>query len=221
MANMKRRMPELAAGAPEIRHAPGMANEVLQELVPLLAEEGIDINNVDVPDMATLQAALNRATERSNMQRFVPVGEARDDAAVALRRSAEAIIEGDTALAATILDSLTPERPADRAGPTIAGCIGTGLGLLDSWLARGNQHTPPTLAEQVRLPQGHWTGEHAATDILTVARKHRAFRWTTLIARQGGERVLYGTALALAATIQTWSQLTDTSTPDLSRTHIR
>jgi hypothetical protein len=28
---------------------PGMASELLRELAPLLAEEGIDVDNIDVP----------------------------------------------------------------------------------------------------------------------------------------------------------------------------
>jgi hypothetical protein len=41
-----------------------MANELLHELAPLLAEEGIDVDNIDVPDLDTLQAAMERAVER-------------------------------------------------------------------------------------------------------------------------------------------------------------
>ena len=58
-----------------------------------------------------------------------------------------------------------------------------------------------------RLPAGHWTGERAATDILTLARKGRAFAsLDSLIARQGGQHVLYGSALALAAALQAWAR---------------
>jgi hypothetical protein len=45
------------------------ANETLRELAPLLAEEGIDVDNIDVPDLDTRQQALNRAVERHNMTR--------------------------------------------------------------------------------------------------------------------------------------------------------
>jgi hypothetical protein len=69
----------------------GMAKELLHELAPLLAEEGIDVDNIDVPDMQTLQRALNRAMERHNMSLFTPVGQARELAAVTLRLAAEAI----------------------------------------------------------------------------------------------------------------------------------
>ena len=42
---------------------------------------------------------------------------------------------------------------------------------------------------------------------MTLARKGRAFTsLDALIARQGGQHVLYGSALALAAALQAWSQ---------------
>ncbi len=85
MADMRRPSPEPPAGAPLIQHKPGLANEMLQELAPLLAEEGIDVNDIDVPDLATLQAAMNRAVERGNMTRFTPVGPAREQAVTTLR----------------------------------------------------------------------------------------------------------------------------------------
>jgi hypothetical protein len=53
---------------------PGMASELLRELAPLLAEEGIDADNIDVSDSDTLQQAMNRAVERQKMVRFTPVG---------------------------------------------------------------------------------------------------------------------------------------------------
>jgi len=50
--DMRRRAPEPPAGPPDIQVKPGMADELLRELAPLLAEEGIDVDNIDV---ATLQ----------------------------------------------------------------------------------------------------------------------------------------------------------------------
>ena len=87
--------------------------------------------------------------------------------------------------------------------------------------ARSRQ-APPGLGQHVRLPAGHWTGERAATDILVLARKGRAFAsLDTLIARQGGKHVLYGSALTLAAAIQAWAAQTDTPVSDLARAAVR
>src|SRR5947208_15016046 len=106
---MRRREPEPPPGPPRIELKPGMANERLRELAPLLAEEGIDVANIDVADIETLQRAMNRAVERHNMALFTPVGETRDLAAAALRLTVEALAEDDTTLASTILEQVQPE----------------------------------------------------------------------------------------------------------------
>jgi hypothetical protein len=199
-----------------------MASELLRELAPLLAEEGIDVDNIDVPDLDTLQQAMNRAIERQNMVRFTPVGQARELAAAILRVAAEAIADGDTRLAAAILDQAQPESADGSAAATVAGCIGVALGLLDQWLPGHDRSAPAELGKLTRLPAGHWTGERAAADIVTLARKGRAFAsLDALIARQGGQHVLYGSALALAAALQAWSQYVGTPLSDLARMTIR
>jgi hypothetical protein len=221
MADLRRRSPEPPAGPPQIQFTPGLANQTLRELAPLLAEEGIDVDNIDVPDLDTLQAALNRAVERHNMTRFTPIGQARELVITVLRRVIQAIAEGNTTLAAAILDQVQPESP-DNTAATVAGCIGTALGLLDDWLTGSDPRAPKDLAQRVQLPAGHWLGERAATDILVLARKGRAFHsLDTLITRQGGQHVLYGSALTLATTIQTWSADTGTPVTDLTPNAVR
>jgi hypothetical protein len=97
---------------------------------------------------------------------------------------------------------VAPESP-DNTAATVAGCIGTALGLLDDWLTGSDPRAPKGLGQRVQLPAGHWLGERAATDILVLARKGRAFRsLDTLITRQGGKNILHGSALTLATTIQ-------------------
>ncbi len=218
---MRRRSPEPPPGPPRIQLKPGLAQETLRELAPLLAEEGIDVDNIDVPDLETLQAAMTRAVERHNMTRFTPVGHARDLAVTMLRLVIEALADGDTALAAALLEQVQPES-ADNTTATVAGCIGVALGLLDDWLSGGDPHAPSGLGQRVRLPTGHWLGERAATDILVLARKGRAFgSLDTLIAKQGGKHVLYGSALTLAATIKTWAADSDTPADELARAAVR
>jgi hypothetical protein len=215
VAQMRRRDPEPPPGPPRIEFKPGMANETLRELAPLLAEEGIDVDNIDVPDIETLQRAMNRAVERHNMALFTPVGETRELAAATLRLVVEALAEDDSILASTILDQVQPESP-DNSAPTVSACIGIALGLLDDWLG-GHEPTTPRLADRVRLPKGHWQGERAARDILALASKGKAFRSLgSLITRQGGPQVLYGSALALVATVRTWASDTATPVPDLA-----
>lgn len=218
MSNMRRPLPEPPAGMPSVEHRPGMADEMLRELAPLLAEEGINLDDpdgIDAPDMETLQAALNRAVERQNLARFTPLGVARDLAATTLRRAVAAITDGDTTEAAAVLDTAQPDSP-DNSVATVAGCIGLTLGLLDDWLGGQDATAPAGLARHARLPAGHWDGERAAADILRLAGKHRAFRsLDSLIVRQGSIRVLYGCALALTAALTTWSEQTGTPLPEL------
>src|SRR6516164_995524 len=130
MPDMRRRTPEPPAGPPQIQFKPGTANELLHQLAPLLAEEGIDVNNIGASDPGTMQLA------------------------------AEAIADGDTTLAAGILDQAQPESPDDSAA-TVAACTGLALGLLDQWLSGHDTSAPDGLARLTRLPAGHWTGERA------------------------------------------------------------
>lgn len=218
---MRRRSPEPPPGPPEIELTPGLTAETLAELAPLLAEEGIDLDTLDAADPDTVQRALNRAVERHNLARFTPVGRAREQAVGTLRRVVEAIAAGDTAAAAAILDAVPPESP-DASAPTVAGCIGLSLGLLDDWLCGQAPPAPPDLGAHVRLPAGHWVGGRAATDIVVLARKGRAFRSLgMLIVRQGGKDVLYGGALALTAALQVWSDQTGAGVPGLARAAVR
>jgi hypothetical protein len=213
MADMRRRGPEPAAGLPRIEHKPGMADEMMRELAPLLAEEGIDLSGDDVPDMETLQAALNRAVERRNLELFTPVGATRQIAVETLRRVVAAVLVGDTRTAGKLLDSVQPESP-DNTVATVSSCIGIALGLLDETLTQAD-------AAIIALPAGHWNGERAATDILALARKGKAFRsLDKLLVRQGGPQVLNGSALALAATVAAIARTDKTPPSDTVRTLI-
>ena len=154
------------------------------------------------------------------MELFSPVGETRDIALVTLRLIVEAILDGDTTLAGALLDQVQPESP-DNTVATVASCIGIALGLLDDWLS-GQAGRARRLGQHTTLPAGHWTGERAATDILALAGKGRAFRsLDKLLIRQGGPQVLAGSALALAAATDAWAEHTDTPRAQLIRTVIR
>jgi hypothetical protein len=215
--DMRRSIQEPPAGPPEIQFKPGMAKELLRELAPVLAEDGIDVDNIDVPDMETLQRALNRAVERQNLALFTPVGPARDLAVDALRSAVNAIAGGDSVRAAKVLGLVKPESP-DGSSATVSACIGVAVGLLDDWLSGQHGQAPADLGRQTRLPIGHWFGERAATDLLVLAGRGKAFRsLDRVIARQGGEHVLFGSALALAAATRAWADHTNVPVPDLSK----
>ena len=136
MAELRRSDPEPPPGPPEIQFTPGMADDLMQELAPFLAEDGIDVDNLEVDDLDTFQRALDRAVERRNMALFTPVGAAREIAVVTLHLVVEAILDNETALAGAILDQVepesrtTPSRPSpavrvSRWACSTAGCLGT------------------------------------------------------------------------------------------------
>ena len=217
MADLKRSQPEPLPGPPRIQWKSGLADELLTELEPLLAEDGIDIHDLEASDLDTLQAAMNRAVERRNMALFTPVGDARDIAATTLGLTVEAILDDNTTLAGAILDQVQPDSP-DNSVATVAGCIGISLGLLDNWMTGQTPGAPPALSTRTRLPAGHWTGERAATDVLVLAGKGRAFRsLQTLITRRGSHQLLPGSVLALAAATQAWADITGTPRDKLIR----
>jgi hypothetical protein len=221
MADRRRRRPQPPPGPPQVQWKPGLADDLLRELAPLLAEEGIDVDHIDVPDLQTLQAAMNRAVERLNMTRFTPVGRARELAVAAVRQAVEALIEDDTNVATAVLEQVQPESPGERVA-TVSGCIGVALGLLDDWLAGNEPSAPAGIGRRVALPAGRWRGERAATDILALARKRRAFRsLDSLIVTHGGENVLYGSVLTLAAAVRNWAADTDTSLAEILLNHVR
>lgn len=214
MADMRRRGPEPVPGLPRVEHRPGMAEEMLRELAPLLADEGIDLSSDDVPDMETLQGAINRAVERRNLELFSPVGATRQIAVDTLRRVVDSILAGDSATAGELLEQVQPESP-DNTTATVSSCIGIALGLLDDTLTAASAPT-------VTQPAGHWSGERAATDILALARKGKAFRsLDKLLIRQGGPQVLNGSALALAATVAAVARASSASSSDTVQTLIR
>ena len=167
---------------------PGMAQEVLRDLAPLLAEEGIDVDNIDVPDMETLRRAMNRAVERRNLELFSPVGPPRDIAAATLRLTVQAVLDDDSVLAGILLDQVQPESP-DNSVATVASSIGMSLGLLDGWLSGQDAAAPTGLAQRTRLPAG--TGPvnvQPPTSSCSPARARRSGRWTNCSAAKAAFR---------------------------------
>lgn len=185
-----------------------MADDLMREIAPLLAEDGIDLNDPNsIPDMKALQRALDSAIERRNMQLFTPVGEARSLALTTLRLFVEAIASDQAELAEAILATAVPESP-DGSKATVAGTIGVALDVLDTVLGSGHPQAPAGIGARAKLPKGHWLGERAARDILDLARRGRAFRaLDSLVAKQGSPAVQAGAALALAGAMQAWADL--------------
>ena len=200
---LRARMAELG-----VVHKPGMAAELLSEMAPLLAEEGIDLENGIVPDLETLNAALARATERRNLERFTPVGDDRQRALTVLRLTSDALHGGNIDLARALIESVPPEPEPASTMPAVSHVIGAGLGTLDTWATRAG-----TRFGAARMPHLSAPADAAAEDILRRASHGRAFdSLSQLIARYRGKLVLEATVVAVAAGIRS---LADTEGTDV------
>lgn len=176
-----------------VAHKPGMAAELMYELGPLLAAEGIDLDNLDSSSVEDINAALANATERYNLELFTPTGDDLAGALEVLNECAEAIGDGDTGLAGLILDAVRPEPTGDW--PAVSHVIGAGLGQLDT-LAVYPEFQGFTSA---KLPRWDWQATKAAEGDPAASPPGKGFRSIDeLIMEFTGLGVIHGTALAYA-----------------------
>lgn len=181
-----------------IAHKPGMAADLMKQLAPLLAEDGIDLDDLGGTDHEAFASALDRATEQHNLALFTPVGRHRALSLAVLRMFTTAIADDDPPLAQAVLDGV----PRDETDEMPAGShvIGAALGLLDTWLS---DRAFASVRPRMRVPA--WPDRAAtavARDIVPLANKGRAFdSLNSLILRHGGKSVMDGAALAVAAAI--------------------
>lgn len=187
-----------------IRHTPGMADEMMRELAPLLKEEGVDLDDLSGVDVEQMNTALAAATERRNMMLSTPVGAQRDGSLALLRDIAEAIERGDVQAARDVVGSIAPDSIGDM--PSVAQVTGVAAGLLDDW--NRDPSTRPRIVGAT--PAKAWPNRAARTvaaDLLALATKGRAFgSLTSLTAKHRGLAVLEGSAVAVAAAISRWAR---------------
>ena len=192
--------PEVKAAMAQagIVHKPGMAEELLSQLAPLLAADGIDLDNLaeDV-DLDTLNAALGSAVDKRNAALVTPFGLRREQAVEVLRDFAVALALGDEHEASLVLNEVQPDESAEL--PAISHVIGTGLMLLDEW------HTDARLKKalaKARVPRWDRPSQAAGREILALARRGRAFaKVDDLIGRHAGLAVYEGAALVVAGSV--------------------
>jgi hypothetical protein len=184
-----------------ITRRPGLAQEQIRELAPLLEAEGIDpdalaAGEIDM-DPDQLNAALARASEQHNLLLSTPVGPHRTRTLGLLRRYAEAMADGDDDRAAHMLAAIGPEETDER--PAASHVIGVSTGLLDTWFT--DPQMKRSLAGAVpRSPDKQVRS--ATTDILALARKHRAFdSLQSLTMRYGGKVLMDAGAAAVSAAV--------------------
>lgn len=190
-----------------VTHQPGMAADLLAQIAPLLAADGIDMDNLDAADLDSVNAALDRAMAQHNFMLFTPVGVHREGALSLLRDVAIALADENTQRAASLLSTIESE-PTEHA-PSVAHVTGTALGLLDAW----HTEAAPKALAHARVPR--WSSSRsrkAATDILGLARKGRAFDSIDgLFRRHTGQPIFEGAALAVAGVVAAWAASDDAS----------
>lgn len=192
-------------------HSPGMADELMLEIAPLLAAEGIDLSDPSTLDLATINEALGRAVERRNFELFVATGETRAYALTVLRMTSEALAEGSIQLVEAAIRGLE-SNPEEVGKPSIAQVIGVSLGMLDIW--HGDSSLAGVLA-RTRVPKWNSRARSAATDVLSLARTGRAFDAIGALHRKhSGLALLEGGMITVAATIQAWAAAEDQSVRD-------
>lgn len=183
-----------------IVHRPGMAAELLAEMKPLLAAEGIDLDALEGTDVELdqINAALARATEQHNLALFTPVGARRSSTLAVLRLASEALAEDRLELAEVIFRGIRPDQPGDLPEP--AHVIGVALGLLDAW-----GRDAPLRASLGRAEPAHWdvASYGAARDMLQRAARGQAFDaiGELHLRHGGGEVVARASILAVAAAV--------------------
>jgi hypothetical protein len=219
MVDLRRNSSEPPLGRPVIQHAPGSADKLMREIAPLLAGDGIDINSIT--DVNELNRAIQKATDRRNMELFTPIGARREQATALLSKIVQAIADDDSELAGALLAQAVPESPDDSAAE-VSSCIGLALGLLDDWLSGRHPGAPKNLTAITRLPRGQWFGKRAGTNVLALASKGRSFAALgSLITGQGSHQLQAGSALVLAGAISSWSRSSGTPVADLIAREIR
>jgi hypothetical protein len=180
----------------EVRHVPGLANELLSEIAPLLAAEGVDLNDPNL-DPRDLDRALQSAQEQYNLRLFTPTGVHRDLSLAVLRRFTEAAAGHRAEEAQAVLDAVETEETATT--PAISHLIGVSLGLLDTWYS---DRTYRAALASTRIASRRREIRASATEVLSAARRGKAFdSLHDLIVGHGGLALYEGAATVVAASI--------------------
>lgn len=149
---------------------PEVVDEILEQLAPLLAADGIDLQNVQNVNVNELHAAMARAIERHQLEWHTPVGDARALTIDTIRDLARALHQEKPELAEHIFQSMGLEPAQHR--PSSSYVMGVTLETLDSIYADTKLRTALGI---VRLPELADATRAAAQDIQTFAIQGQAF----------------------------------------------
>ncbi|MDR0284102.1 MAG: hypothetical protein LBI33_04330 [Propionibacteriaceae bacterium] len=168
-------------------HRPGSAAQQLAEMAPYLAEEGIDLDNLGPDtDFDALNAALDRATERYNLELRSPRG----------RDLSEPFLPG-------MPSELPLPRERDR---TPAGRAKTGKGVSGNPAKRGQQRTDQAAVNAFTA----WLHAQEVISGPNVETEADLYAW--LIAQARGSGIDPSTPAGLDLVVDVISQLADEET---------
>lgn len=176
---------------------PQLLDEVLEQLAPLLAADGIDIQNLKNVDPSELHAAMMRAIERHQLELHTPVGKARALTVDTLRNIAQALYDEKPTLAEQLFQTMGLE--ATESSPSRTYATGVALETLDSVYSDTKLRTSLGV---VRLPELTDVTRAAAQEIQTFALQGRAFNSRdTLVTTHSPREVARAAIYLLAATV--------------------
>lgn len=192
--------PELFGLLPQhaIKHTPGMADALMQQLAPLLAADGFDLDNLDEDvDIEQLNAAMARAVERHNMQLVTPVGDDHARAVNTLREIVQALAQDQDARVQYLLSTIGPESTPHR--PSAGHVTGVALDSLDKWYTDDSFRA---VLQRATVPKWNAKTQTVAQDLQALARKRRAYAsHNSLILNHGGFQLLRASVYLVSATV--------------------
>lgn len=195
----------------EIRHYSGPTADLIDQLAPLLADEGIDVEHLNEADPELLKAAMMRVVERHNLELSTPVGEQRARTVNTLRELLAAHHAQDGAQIQVLFGSIGPVPTRHR--PSSGHLTGVTIETLDTTY-RNEQYHPGL--HVIEIPKVDTTTRAAAQHILGLAAKGRAFRsLDALLGEHGGFEVSRAGVLLLTATVQAIANHRNTAFEDV------
>ncbi|HEY4534913.1 MAG TPA: hypothetical protein VIG71_02915 [Enteractinococcus sp.] len=186
----------------KIGHQPGTADQLMHEIAPLLAAEGIDVYNLEHVELEVLNAAMARALDRRTMELLTPIGDQETVTILTLHGIVFALASGTDEQLSQIFATIGPEPTPLR--PSVGHLTGVELETLDRW------YTEATLRDHfldAKLTFGSEATRAATQQLQELAYEGRAFRsYDSLIAThddfelaRAGSYAVYISIAAVAA----------------------
>jgi hypothetical protein len=182
-----------------------LIQQAQNEMQTRMQAAGLDLSRESSPVVFDkLPAVALSAAQQGNDDRHQPIGSQRRDALQVLRTFTEHIAVG-ALLEAEETSRLLERDPANPHAASIAGVIGTGASVLDTWYAKPGGGA----SAKVEIHAIDDQSGRLAKGLVSLARKGRAYSsLTPMIHTHGGFLVLDATLVAVASVIISLAQAT-------------